>query len=113
MKEFSVILSTVPDEPKAREIAQDLVSNQLAACVNIVPGVLSVYRWRGIIESSTELLLVIKTRSSLAASAMAKLRELHPYEVPEAIELAVESGLKPYLDWLADETPVQDKGRSV
>lgn len=101
---IQILLSTIDDESQARRLAARLVEERLAACVNIVPKVTSVYKWKGKLEEASELLLVIKTRSELADGLTARLAELHPYDVPECIALEVASGHPPYLDWVVGET---------
>ena len=98
-----VVLCTTPTD-QAQAIAEALVEERLAACVNIVPRVVSVYRWKGAIETDDESLLVIKTRDELFPRLDARMRELHPYEVYELIALPIERGHQPYLDWLVAET---------
>lgn len=88
----------------AREIGRVLLSERLAACVNIVPQIQSMYRWKGAVEESSETLLMIKTRSSLVAPLTARVRQLHPYEVCEVIACAVTGGNQAYLDWVHAET---------
>jgi len=95
-----VALSTVGSADDAQRIARALVERRLAACVNVVPGLTSVYAWKGAVETDQELLLVIKTRRARFEALRAALVELHPYEVPELIALPVEAGHAPYLDWL-------------
>ncbi|HOW33887.1 MAG TPA: divalent-cation tolerance protein CutA [Methanoregulaceae archaeon] len=97
-----IILSTA-GEREARGIAQALVMQHLAACVNIIP-VESVYRWEGKLCEDREHLLIIKTVTSNADSVMHEIRNLHPYELPEMIVLPVSGGYLPYLQWLAEET---------
>ena len=98
-----VLLSTVATRDDAERIAQALVERRLAACVNVVPGVVSVYRWKGKVEKEGELLLVIKTRGErLEDLKGALLAGLHPYEVPEHVVLPVAGGHAPYLDWIAE-----------
>jgi len=98
-----VALSTAPDADTAARIARALVEERLAACVNLVPAVRSIYRWRGRIEDAAEVLLVIKTRAERVEALAARLRALHPYELPELVALPVADGLAPYLDWVAAE----------
>jgi len=95
-----LILNTCPDQQTADSIAAALVEEGLAACVNIVPGVQSVYRWRGKIERQGEYLLLIKARSDAFSSVSARIIELHPYELPEVIAVTIENGFQPYLDWI-------------
>ena len=99
-----IVLCTVPDRDTAEEIANILIADKLAACVNILPGVTSVYRWEGRIERDGESLLVIKSRSGLVDRLVAALVEAHPYEVPEVIALPVTGGNPSYLRWAAAET---------
>ncbi|MBS1186722.1 MAG: cation tolerance protein CutA [Burkholderiaceae bacterium] len=94
----------MPDTETAQKIAQALVGRQLAACVNILPGVQSVYRWQGKVEQAQEISLLIKTRRACYAAVEAVVGELHPYEVPEIIALPINAGLPKYLEWLAQET---------
>lgn len=98
-----VVLCTAPVD-RAEGIARALVEERLAACVNIVPQVTSVYRWKGAIETDREALLVIKTQAALVARLDGRLRELHPYEVYELLALPIAEGHQPYLDWLKAET---------
>jgi periplasmic divalent cation tolerance protein len=98
-----VVLVAVPPR-RARALARALVSRRLAACASLVPGVRSVYRWKGRVEEARETLLVIKTAAPRVPALLAAVAELHPYEVPEALALPVASGLAPYLAWLRDET---------
>lgn len=100
----AVILCTVPSEEKAGEIARALVERRLAACVNVVPSVRSIYRWQGAIEDEREALLIIKTHQRRVDALYAALPELHPYAVPEGIGWAVATGLQPYLSWVEAET---------
>jgi len=102
MSERLVVLSTVATAKDAQRIAHALVERGLCACVNIVPGVISVYRWKGRVEQAEERLLVMKTRGERLGALREALVELHPYDVPEALALPVEGGLAPYLAWLDD-----------
>jgi periplasmic divalent cation tolerance protein len=98
-----VLLATAPDADVAARIARTLVEERLAACVNLVPQVRSIYRWQGRVEDESEVLLVIKTRADRVDALAARLRALHPYELPELLVLPVESGLAPYLEWVRAE----------
>ncbi len=98
-----VAISTAPDADTGARIAQALVAERLAACVNVVPGIRSIYRWQGAIEDEQEVLLVIKTHAERVAALAERLCALHPYDVPELLALPVETGLAPYLQWLAGE----------
>ena len=99
-----VVLCTVPSEDVAVNMARALLEQQLVACVNIVPGVRSLYRYQGKLEDERELLLVIKTRTALYERLEARIRELHPYEVCEVLQLGVDAGSAPYLAWITRET---------
>lgn len=99
-----IVLNTCPDADTARSLAQHLVEQGLAACVNIISGIHSVYRWQGRIESGEEHLLVIKTRQSAYAGLEQAIRERHPYELPEIIAVPVSQGLPAYLDWISENT---------
>lgn len=100
MTDFRVVLVTAPEGELAEKLARGLVEGKLAACVNLVPQVKSVYRWEGKIETGKETLLVIKTRSGLLPQVERFVKELHSYTVPEVIALPIESGSRAYLDWL-------------
>lgn len=102
--EVRVVLVTAPDAESAERLARALVEERLAACVNLVPGVRSVYRWEGSVSEDEELLLVIKTRADRATALAARVGELHPYAVPEVIELAAVGGSARYLDWVRTES---------
>jgi periplasmic divalent cation tolerance protein len=95
-----VALSTVADEKDAERLARVLVERRLAACVNVLPGLVSFYRWEGEVKRDEERLLVIKTRADRFEDLRSALAELHPYEVPELVALPAAAGLRPYLDWL-------------
>ena len=99
-----LIITNCPDEEVANAIALALVEEKLAACVNILPRVQSVYRWQGTVESASEIPLLIKTTSARYAALESRIRELHPYEVPEIIAVPITRGLPAYLNWLAGET---------
>jgi len=101
---FSVVWCTVPSLSVAESLASTLVGTSLAACVNIVPGLTSVYKWKGRIEKDQELLLMIKTRSSLVQKLTRAIAENHPYDTPEIIEAKIEGGSEAYLDWLRGAT---------
>lgn len=104
MTDKIVALSTCGSFEEARAIAEALVGAQLAACVNIVPGVTSIYRWKGVVEQASELLLVIKSTAELMPQLIGKLRELHSYQTPELIALPIAGGLPDYLAWIGAET---------
>jgi len=99
-----VAFATAPDEAVALRIARALVEERLAACANLVPGVRSIYRFRGVVEDEREVLLVIKTCADRIEALAERLRALHPYEVPELVVMPTAGGLTPYLDWVRVET---------
>lgn len=99
-----VAFSTAAAPEEARRIATALVDEQLAACVNIVDNIHSIYRWHGATESAAEALMLIKTRASLLPTIELRLRDLHSYEVPELVAVPIEQGAQPYLDWLLVST---------
>lgn len=98
-----LILSTCPDQQSADTIATALVEQGLAACVNIVPGIQSIYLWQGKVERQGELLLLIKARGDAFSAISARIVELHPYELPEVIAVTIGNGLQPYLEWINEE----------
>jgi periplasmic divalent cation tolerance protein len=99
-----VVLSTCESEEQASSIARHLVEKRLAACVNIVPGARSIYRWKGAVEEASEWVLLIKSRRELFPQLRAELEKMHSYEVPEAIALPIVDGSEAYLEWLERET---------
>jgi uncharacterized protein involved in tolerance to divalent cations len=98
--EALVVLVTVPDAETADRLAEALVGERLAACVNVLGGVRSIYRWKGAVERDQELLCLCKTTRAGFDRLRARVVELHPYEVPEVIALPVELGHAPYLAWI-------------
>jgi len=99
-----LLLSSCPDRDCAESIAKALVEASLAACVSVIPGARSFYRWEGRTESAEECLLLIKTTADCQPALQARLLELHPYELPELIAVEVGSGLPAYLEWVAAST---------
>ncbi len=99
-----IVLSTFPSPEKAAEIARILVEENLAACVNLLPGVRSIYRWQGVVSDDTETLALIKTTAVRYDALASRLVSLHPYEVPEIIALNPAAGHAPYLAWIAGST---------
>jgi periplasmic divalent cation tolerance protein len=102
--ETLLVLTNCPDETTANAIALALVEEKLAACVNILPRVQSIYRWQGAVESASEIPLLIKSTVGRYAELEAAIRARHPYEVPEIIALPITQGLPAYLNWVATET---------
>ena len=97
-------ISTAPDRATAERIARTLVDERLAACVNLLPGVTSVYRWQGKVETGEEVLMLAKTTAKGLEALTARIAALHPYDVPEVIALDITGGLLAYLEWIAAET---------
>ncbi len=104
MTEALVVLITAPSSEEAEAIARALVEEKLAACVNVIPGMTSFYRWRGELQREGEVLLVVKSRRGLFDRLAARVRELHSYQVPEIIALPVIVGDEDYLRWLSETT---------
>lgn len=102
MTDKRVVLSTAGSEQEARKIAHHLVEHQLAACVNIVPGIESIYRWQGKVESAHEWLLLIKTTTEKFPAVRDAIRKLHSYDLPECIAIEIEDGSAAYLQWIGD-----------
>jgi periplasmic divalent cation tolerance protein len=100
MTDKRIVLTTTGSEDEARKIAQALIDRQLAACVNIVPQIESVYRWQGKVESTREWLLLIKTTAEKFPAVRDAIRELHSYDLPECIALAIDDGSDDYLHWI-------------
>lgn len=102
MTDKRIVLSTAGSEDEARKIAQHLVERKLAACVNIIPQVESIYHWQGKVESAQEWLLLIKTTDSRFPAVRDAIRELHSYELPECIAINIEDGGLQYLEWIRE-----------
>jgi len=99
-----VVFITVPNEDDGAAIAKALVESRLAACVNIVRNIRSIYLWQGNIEDDSEVLMIAKTRRKLFNALESRVKELHSYDVPEIIALPIVAGSKDYLKWLKDST---------
>lgn len=97
-----LVISTVPDQETAKAVAKALVEERLAACVNIVPNLGSVYRWQGEVVEDNEVMLLIKTRRERYAELETRIRSLHPYNLPEVIALPIQQGSIPYLNWISE-----------
>lgn len=99
-----LVISTLPDRETAERMAHFLIEQQLAACIQILPGVTSVYRWQGKVESAHETILLIKSTMARYPALEAAIKSQHPYELPEIIAVPVNAGLPAYLEWVATET---------
>ena len=100
-----VVLITAPSQEAARQIADALLREKLAACVNVLPAIRSYYTWKGARQEDEEVLLLVKTRAALFASRLIPaVKAVHPYELPEIIALPIQMGFEPYLTWINDET---------
>lgn len=99
-----LVFTTMPAESGAEDVATTLVSEHLAACVNIGPPMISIYRWKGQTERDSERQLVIKTTRDRVDALKARITALHPYELPEFLVVSVADGSQAYLDWVAEET---------
>ena len=100
----SIIYSTIDDLKDARRIASTLVEEQLVACVNIIPGVESIYRWKGKVENADEVVLIAKTSDEQVKKTIQRIQQLHSYELPDIIVIPIIGGLKEYLDYITNET---------
>jgi periplasmic divalent cation tolerance protein len=101
-----ILVSTCPDASTAERIARELVDASLVACVNIVPGLRSIYRWNGAVQADDEVLMILKTPADRLSAARERLVALHPYDVPEVVALPVADGHHPYLQWVIDSTRI-------
>lgn len=103
-----IIITNLPDKRTAVILAEALINQQLAACINILSPCASIYRWQGNIESAEEIPVLIKTRRQHYERVEQLIKMMHPYELPEVIMVPIMSGLPAYLQWIADETPLSD-----
>lgn len=101
-----LVFTNLPDRDAALGLARALVGRRLAACVNVLAGCTSVYRWQGDVEEAAEVPVLVKTRAARYPELEALIRELHPYELPEIVAVPVVRGLPEYLDWVAEETAI-------
>jgi periplasmic divalent cation tolerance protein len=99
-----IVLSTIDSEDKGKFLATQLVYENLAACVTLMSSGISIYRWKGALEEARETLLIIKTAEDRLSELMNRLKELHPYEVPEMVVLPIDQAYQPYLDWVMENT---------
>lgn len=98
-----VVLVTVPDEETGRQIVGTVVEDRLAACGNLIPGLTSIYRWKGEVHQDPECLIILKTMASILPALQRRVVELHPYEVPEVLAFSPMDGHLPYLEWVRAE----------
>ena len=98
-----IFFSTAPNLNEGKKIARIIVENKIAACVNIIPSMHSIYRWKGNIEEDAECLLIIKTTNKRSDKLVELIKKLHPYEVPECVGFKIEKGMQEYLDWIVKE----------
>jgi periplasmic divalent cation tolerance protein len=106
MDDAVIVLTNMPDRDAALKLARELVAKRLAACVNVLAGCTSVYRWKGEVEETAEVPVLIKTRAGRYDEVEAAIRRLHPYELPEIVAVPMTRGLDEYLEWLAGETTI-------
>ncbi|MFP3204073.1 MAG: divalent-cation tolerance protein CutA [Metallosphaera yellowstonensis] len=99
-RKYFLVITTLPDLEKGKEISRVLVKEKLAACVNLIPGLTSIYWWKGDVTEDKEVIALIKTNSDRLEQLMERLRQLHPYELPEILVLEIKEGLKAYLNWI-------------
>lgn len=100
----ALIYSTIGNEKDAKKIARALVKEKLVACVNIIPKIKSIYRWKGKIDEDEECVIIAKTIDEHVKETIRKIRELHPYELPDIVVLPIIGGLKDYLNYIIEET---------
>lgn len=106
MSEYRLAITTCPDQATADDLAAYLVEHRLAACVNVIAGMRSYYKWKGEVCNDAEFILLIKTRTDLYPRLENSIVERHPYELPEVIALPIESGLPGYLSWIDEQTGI-------
>ncbi len=102
MTDKRIVFITVPDQATGEKIADALVREKLAACVSIIPGIISIYVWQGKLEKSGENLLIAKTRADTFDALRKRVVELHPYECPEIVSTPIDGGLDKYLTWIEE-----------
>jgi periplasmic divalent cation tolerance protein len=110
MTDKRIVLTTAASEEQGVRIAHGLVERRLAACVNIVPQVRSIYRWQGKVEEASEWLLIVKTTAGAFPQVREAIAELHSYDVPECICLTIEDGSSNYLEWIAESASAVGEG---
>ena len=102
--DYVIVLTTLPADAEARTFGRTLVEERLAACVNLLPAMDSVYRWEGQVEHDTERQVIVKTSRDRVAALWDRIRELHPYETPEFVVLNIQDGSDAYLRWIGEST---------
>ena len=112
MTDKRIVLTTAGSEEEAQKIARALVEQRLAACVNIVPRITSIYRWHGKVEEGGEWLLLVKTTAGAFDGVRSAIAELHSYDVPECVCLVIEDGSSHYLQWIAESMVPEEKNAS-
>jgi periplasmic divalent cation tolerance protein len=108
-----LIYSTFPTLEEAEKVGSTLLDKRLAACVNIIPGMVSLYTWQGERHRDAEVVMFIKTRAGLAEVAIAEARQLHSYSNPAFLVLAIDAGAKPFLQWIMDQTEAGARQREA
>lgn len=109
MADARIVLTTVGLHQRAEELARTLVERRLAACVNVIGPIRSIYRWEGVVENEQEYLLLIKTTADRTADLAAAFAELHPYELPECVEVEISGGSAAYLSWVMQQVTPSDQ----
>ena len=108
MTDKRIVLTTAGSEEEARKIARQLVERRIAACVNLVPKITSIYRWQGNIDEAQEWLLIVKSSAAAFCEVRVAFAELHSYELPECVSLAIEDGSPAYLQWIAESVAARE-----
>jgi periplasmic divalent cation tolerance protein len=102
--EYALVYMTAPTDAEAARIGRDLVDRRLAACANLLPGMVSLYWWENNVERADEVVLIAKTRTELVPALTERVREIHPYQTPCIVSIPLQSGNPDYLNWIASET---------
>ena len=113
MTDKRIVITTAGSQDEARKIAEALVTRRLAACVNIIPRIQSIYWWQGKVGESREWLLVIKTTAAAFNRVASAIKEMHSYELPECVCLTIEGGSQEYLNWIGESVEKQQKGKRI
>ncbi|MEM7747440.1 MAG: divalent-cation tolerance protein CutA [Pseudomonadota bacterium] len=106
--DFALVYTTAPDLAVAEAIGSQLVEEGLAACVNVLPGMRSIYSWQGQVQRDEEVVALVKTRANLAARVIARIEDLHPYDVPAAFVIPTSGGSSEFLKWVGEQTDAGD-----